>query len=54
MTKPIRSSAARCDQIIALIDECLAEVDVIPGLRLVVGEGRTSPGRLGHLTSVGN
>jgi hypothetical protein len=40
MTKPTRS-AARCDHIISLIDECLAEYDA--GLRLITGEGRTSP-----------
>jgi hypothetical protein len=42
MTKPA-SSAARCDQIISLIDECLAEVDA--SLRVIAGEGRTSPTR---------
>jgi len=40
MTKPT-SSAARCDHIISVIDECLAEVGT--GLRVIVGEGRTSP-----------
>jgi hypothetical protein len=41
MTKPTRSSAARCDRIISLIDECLAELDA--GLRVIAGEGRTGP-----------
>jgi hypothetical protein len=40
MTKPT-SSATRCDRIISLIDECLAEFDA--GLRLIAGEGQTGP-----------
>lgn len=44
------SSAARCDRIISLIDECLAEVDT--GLRLIAGEGRPSPRNPRHLTAV--
>ena len=53
MTKP-PSSAARVDQILALIDECLAEVDA--GLRVIAGEGRTSPTRptRRHLTLLGS
>jgi hypothetical protein len=44
MTKPT-SSAARCDRIISLIDECLADVE--SGLRLIAGEGHTvSPTRV--------
>jgi hypothetical protein len=42
MTKPA-NSAARCDQIISSIDECLAEVDA--NLRVIAGGGRTSPTR---------
>jgi hypothetical protein len=51
MTKPT-SSAARCDHIISMIDECLAEFD--SGLRVIAGEGHTSPLRTTtcHLTLV--
>ena len=51
MTKPT-SSAARCDRIISLIDECLAEVTI--GFRVVAGEGRPSPRTTRHLTAVPN
>jgi len=54
MTTPT-SNAARCDRIISLIDECLAEVT--SGLRLVAGAGRPSspsPRSPRHLTAVPN
>jgi len=52
MTKPT-SSAARCDHIISLIDDCLAEFDT--GLRLLVGDGHAAtPTRVPtrHLSAV--
>jgi len=51
MTKP-SSSAAGCDRIISLIDECLADVEV--GLRLISGEGHTVSTRVPsrHLAAV--
>jgi hypothetical protein len=52
MTKTTNSSAARCDRIISLIDECLAEVETTPALRVIAGEGRTSPRNPRHLSSV--
>ena len=33
-----RSGASKCDRIIALIDECLADVDA--SMRSIAGEGR--------------
>ena len=44
------SSAARCDRIISLIDECLAEATF--GLRVIAGEGRTTTRNPRHLTAV--
>ena len=44
------STAARCDRIISLIDECLAEVTI--GLRVIAGEGRPPTRTPRHLTSV--
>jgi hypothetical protein len=49
MTKTT-SSADRCDRIISLIDECLAEATL--GLRVIAGEGRTSPRNPSHPSSV--
>jgi hypothetical protein len=36
-----RNGTSRCDRIIALIDECLADVDST--MRSIAGEGRTNP-----------
>jgi hypothetical protein len=36
-----RSSTSRCDQIIDLIDECLADVDRT--MRAIAGEGHKAP-----------
>ena len=44
------STAARCDRIISLIDDCLAGVDT--GLRAIAGEGRPSTRNPRHLNAV--
>ena len=49
MTTPT-SSADRCDRILSLIDECLADVDT--GLRVIAGEGRPTPRNPRHLMAV--
>jgi hypothetical protein len=49
MTIPT-SSADRCDRIISLIDECLADVEA--GLRVIAGEGRPSTRNPRHLMAV--
>jgi hypothetical protein len=51
MTKPL-SSATRCDHIISLIDDCLAELG--SGLRLLTGDGQNDarPTRSRNLTVV--
>lgn len=47
MTK-IPSSAARCDRIISLIDDCLAELT--HGLPVAASDGRTLPRNPSHLS----